>query len=122
MVSVRRLLGCSALGLVLACSPEAARTRDGGRGADPGNYDPGRPSAADPQAADTTLWPGRAPTPVERLARGEMPPPAGVTAVSRPPRQPEKPITPDVPATASEQRTFDEATSANPRRPSRAPR
>lgn len=60
-----------------ACSPEAARGRDGGPGADPGNKNLVMRPATDPAPADTTLWPGRAVTPVERLSRGEMAPPAG---------------------------------------------
>jgi hypothetical protein len=63
----------------LACSPEAARGRDGGAGADPGNKNLVMRPATDPVPADTTLWPGRAVTPVERLARGEMAPPAGAS-------------------------------------------
>jgi hypothetical protein len=47
--------------LVLACSPEARRVRDGGPGADPGNKILINAPPANPQAADTTLWPGRAP-------------------------------------------------------------
>jgi len=72
----------------------------------------------DPQAADTTLWPGRAPAPVERLARGEVPPPAGISPAAAPAKQGDTPVTPNTPASAAEQRTFDEGTSANPRRPS----
>ena len=67
------------LGLIagIACSPEANRVRDGGAGADPGNKVLVASAPADPQTRDTTLWPGRALTPVERLARGEILPPAG---------------------------------------------
>jgi hypothetical protein len=50
-----------------ACSPEARRARDGGPGADPGNKRLVERPQVDPKAADTTLWPGRAPAPVERL-------------------------------------------------------
>lgn len=70
-------------------SPEARRMRDGGPGADIGNKVEVNTPPANPQAADTTLWPGRAPAPVELLARGEMPPPAGVSPASmRPPAPP----------------------------------
>ncbi len=65
-----------------ACSPEATRRRDGGLGADPGNREWIAASPVDPRAADTTMWPGRDPAPVERLARGDEPPlpsPAGKT-------------------------------------------
>jgi len=86
----------AALGLlaVAACSPEARRTRDGGPGADPGNKVLVPRPRADPQAADTTLWPGRDPAPVERLARGLVPPP------TYPPQQ----------------RTFEHGDRADPRR------
>ena len=61
-----------------ACSsPEARRVRDGGPGADPGNKRLVERPYVDPHAADTTLWPGRAPAPVERLEAGTMPPPPG---------------------------------------------
>ena len=54
--------------LMGACSsPEARRVRDGGPGADPGNKPLVERPYVDPKAADTTLWPGRAPAPVERL-------------------------------------------------------
>jgi hypothetical protein len=56
------------------CSPEARRVRDGGPGADPGNKVLMEHTQPEPRAADTTLWPGRALTPVERFARGEAPP------------------------------------------------
>lgn len=58
----------------VACSPEATRRRDGGLGADPGNRKWIAAKPVDPRAADTTMWPGRDPAPVERLARGEEPP------------------------------------------------
>lgn len=58
----------------LACSPEATRTRDGGPGGDIGNKDVIRAANPDPQPADTTLMPGRAPTPVERFARDSSSP------------------------------------------------
>jgi hypothetical protein len=63
---------------LIACSPEATRTRNGGAGADPGNKRLIEVPAANPLTTDTTLWPGRAPAPVDRLERGEMAPPAGV--------------------------------------------
>jgi hypothetical protein len=56
--------------LVSACSPEARRTRDGGPGGDPGNKRLVEAPYVDPKAADTTSWPGRAPTPVQRLEAG----------------------------------------------------
>ena len=55
--------------LATACSPEAKRTRDGGPGADIGNKHVTQVAHPDPQPADTTLMPGRAPAPVERFAR-----------------------------------------------------
>jgi hypothetical protein len=57
----------------VACSPEAVRKRDGGPGADPQNY-PRQAvvaSPANPETADTSLWPGKATAPVDRLARGD---------------------------------------------------
>jgi hypothetical protein len=59
--------------LLIACSPEAKRTRDGGPGADVGNTPrlASVPPKADPQPADTSLWPGKAMAPVDRLARGD---------------------------------------------------
>jgi hypothetical protein len=72
------------IGTTSCASPEARRLRDGGPGADIGNTKLTDTPPADPQAADTTLWPGRAIAPVERLARGEMPPPAGVSPASVP--------------------------------------
>ena len=58
--------------LATACSPEATRVRDGGPGGDPGNRRLVQISNPDPRAADTTLWPGLAPTPLERLENGTM--------------------------------------------------
>ena len=87
-----------ALVVIAACSPEADRVRDGGAGADPGNKTVVESPPADPHTRDTTLWPGRAPAPVERLARGQMPPPTGLA-----------PIRP-------EQRTFENGTSGDARR------
>jgi len=82
MASLRaRLVAASMLvvaaGAVMgACSsPEARRVRDGGPGADPGNKRLVERPYMDPKAADTTLWPGRAPAPVERLEAGTMYPP-----------------------------------------------
>jgi len=100
---------------LLACSPEASRERDGGPGADPNNKVLVRTPRANPTAADTTLWPGRAPAPVERLGRGEVMPPAGVSPATAPAA---RPVTPDVPAAAAQQHSFDRGTAANPRRPS----
>jgi hypothetical protein len=57
-----------------ACSPEARRVRDGGPGADPGNKVLVEQAQPEPRAADTTLWPGLAATPVERFARGDTAP------------------------------------------------
>jgi hypothetical protein len=81
MAPVGRRLGVTALAiaagaLLAACSPEARRVRDGGPGGDPGNKRLIEAPVANPQAADTTLWPGRAPAPVDRLAAGTMEPPA----------------------------------------------
>ncbi|HJU72719.1 MAG TPA: hypothetical protein VJ717_03160 [Gemmatimonadaceae bacterium] len=58
----------AAIVLTIACSPEATRTRDGGPGADPGNKHLVQATNPDPQPADTTLMPGRAPAPVDRQA------------------------------------------------------
>ena len=55
--------------MTTSCSPEAKRTRDGGPGADIGNKHLTQLAHPDPQPADTTLMPGRAPAPVERFAR-----------------------------------------------------
>jgi hypothetical protein len=121
-----RLVHCGRIALLLAAiagcgSPEARRTRDGGPGADIGNKKLTDAPVGDPQPADTTLWPGRNPAPVERLARGEIPPPAGVSSSSAPAAQGQKTVTPDVPATKAERSTFDRGTSANPRGPARPP-
>ena len=51
--------------LVLACSPEARRVRDGGPGADPGNKILINAPPANPQAADT-MPPPRKPSTSER--------------------------------------------------------
>ena len=82
MASLRaRLLASMIAGaaLVGGCSPEAPRARDGGPGADPGNKRLVARPYVDPKAADTTLWPGRAPAPVERLEAGTMYPPPSPT-------------------------------------------
>jgi hypothetical protein len=73
-------------GLLAGCSPEARRVRDGGPGADPGNKMVIDAPPANPHAADTTLWPGRAPAPVERLAAGTMPEQRAFTKSARDPR------------------------------------
>ena len=89
------MMACAA-GAVRCSSPETRRVRDGGPGADIGNKTVTNTPVANPQASDTTLWPGRATAPVERLARGEILPPAGVAsakaanprASARPPAPP----------------------------------
>ncbi len=101
----------------IACSPEATRVRDGGPGADPGNKVVVESAPANPQTRDTTLWPGRAPAPVERLARGEIPPPAGLSQAG----PGGAPVTPDVAPTGAEQRTFNKGTSGDARRPQAPP-
>ena len=110
MASLRaRLVAASMLvvaaGAVMgACSsPEARRVRDGGQGADPGNKRLVEAPYVDPKAADTTLWPGRAPTPVERLEAGTMyspPPPVslGPTPAAKAPSE-------------HEQRAFEDSTN-----------
>jgi len=45
-------------------------------------------------------------------------PPAGVSPAAAPAPAVPRPVTPNVPATAAQQRTFDRGTSADPRRPS----
>jgi hypothetical protein len=69
----RALISLSIVAVLVACSPEAVRTRDGGPGADPQNYPRQAVQAppANPQPADTSLWPGKAMAPVDRLARGD---------------------------------------------------
>ena len=89
-----------------ACSPEARRVRDGGAGADPGNKVLVERRQAEPRAADTTLWPGLARTPVERFAAGDLAP-ATFPATPRE-QQP----------TGPQQRTFDSDPSVDPRQPS----
>lgn len=91
----------------MSCSPEAARVRDGGPGADPGNKDLIVREQPDPRAADTTLWPGRAHAPTDRLAKGED------LSHTFPP--------PDTPPSEAEQRTFDRSPQADPRRPTDRP-
>lgn len=89
-----------------ACSPEARRVRDGGPGADPGNKVLVEHRQPEPRAADTTLWPGLAPAPVERFAAGDLAPATFPDA----PR--------DQPPTGPQQRTFDSDPSVDPRLPS----
>jgi hypothetical protein len=110
-VRARLVMGCVIAGAALsACSPEARRARDGGRGADPGNKRVVEGPHVDPKAADTTLWPGRAPTPLERLEAGTMypPPPPVQLAPSPAAKSPSPP----------EQRAFDKS-ARDPRRPER---
>jgi hypothetical protein len=119
----RSAIVCSVPAAMLAlaaCSPEARRVRDGGEGADPGNKRVAESPRVDPGPADTTLWPGRAPTPVERLAAGQRPPPAYPAPAGAPGGTP---VTPDAAPTPAEQRSFDrgrgtDPRSADPRRPS----
>jgi hypothetical protein len=81
MASLRAKLLAASMVIVVAgaflgaCSPEARRVRDGGPGADPGNKRLVERPYVDPKAADTTLWPGGAPAPVQRLEAGTMYPP-----------------------------------------------
>ncbi|HJU67879.1 MAG TPA: hypothetical protein VJ650_06480 [Gemmatimonadaceae bacterium] len=110
MVFLRALVPIVTL---LACSPEANRVRDGGPGADPGNKVLVSATIPNPQVADTTLWPGLNRPPVDRLVRGEMPPPPGTTPFEK--RDIQKTGTP---ASQSEQSTFDRSTTADPRQPS----
>ena len=70
------------------CSPEARRVRDGGPGGDPGNKVLIQAPLANPGAADTTLWPGRAPAPVDLLAAGRMAPPPEPLPTQTGPEQP----------------------------------
>ena len=86
----------------MSCSPEATRVRDGGPGADPGNKDLIVREQPDPRAMDTTLWPGRAQAPTDRLASGEVPPPTFPK--------------PESPPTEAERRTFDRSPRADPQR------
>jgi len=102
--------------LLLSCSPESRRVRDGGAGADPNNKVLVAAPPVNPGPADTTLWPGRAPTPVERFAAGKMAPPVAVTPARVPQPGAEQPVTSRTPATRAEQRTFDRGTAADPRR------
>jgi hypothetical protein len=70
---VASMLVVAAGPVVGACSsPEAQRVRDGGPGADPGNKRLVEAPYVDPKAADTTLWPGRAPAPAQRLEAGTL--------------------------------------------------
>lgn len=95
------------LGAALGCSPEAARVRDGGAGADPGNKRLVESPPVDPRTRDTTLWPGLAPTPVERLERGETLPPASARVSGAP--------------ASEERRTFEKGTEGDARRQQSAP-
>lgn len=103
MASLIRVWGLAltASGLLAGCSPEANRVRDGGPGGDPGNKIVIAAPAVNPRAADTTLWPGRAPTPVEQLVAGTMPPPPSPLPTSAAPAK-------DAPSGA-EQRAFTES-------------
>jgi hypothetical protein len=110
MASLRaRLLavGVTVAALLSACSPEASRDRDGGPGADPGNKLLVEAPYVDPKAADTTLWPRRAPTPLERFEAGTMYSPVSLdpTPAAGPPSEPER-------------RAFKRSAS-DPRRPER---
>lgn len=116
-----RLVTGGVLVVLASCSPEARRIRDGGPGADPGNKVLVATPPVDPKAADTTLWPGKAPAPVDRLAAGERPPAAQVSAGAMPAKQGTRAVTPSTPPTSSEQGTFGKGGSANPRRPSSRP-
>jgi hypothetical protein len=100
---------------LLACSPEARRTRDGGPGADPGNKILVMRDEPDPHAADTTLWPGRAPAPVDLLAKGLAPFPTYPPATVESGRD-TVPVTPKTPPSTSQQRIYDSGRAANPRR------
>ena len=109
IVSSVRAAACG-LGMAVtlaACSPEARRVRDGGRGADPNNKRLVVHQQPDPRAADTTLWPGRAVAPTERLAAGDVLPPTVAP-----------PALPDVPGAEPQQRTFDRSRQADPRQQS----
>lgn len=106
--------------LLLACSPEARRVRDGGPGADPDNKHLVQARPVNPTAADTTLWPGKAEAPVDRFAAGRMAPPAAITAAVVPTPGPGKPGTSRTPATTGDRRSFDKGTATDPRRPSGA--
>ena len=109
-----RGLAIAALTLA-ACSPEARRVRDGGPGADVGNKVLIVRDEPDPHAADTTLWPGRAPAPVDLLAKGVAPPPTYPAAGPAAARD-TLPITPKIPPTTAQQRTYDSGRTADPRR------
>jgi hypothetical protein len=108
VVALRRgaALRLAILGAAACSSPEARRERDGGPGGDPGNKVLVEHRQPEPRAADTTLWPGRAPAPVERFARGEAEPATFPAAAPAP-----------VPAQPF-QRTFDRDSSVDPLRPS----
>src|SRR6266540_5449672 len=98
-----------------ACSPEARRVRDGGPGADPGNKILVVHDFPDPQAADTTLWPGRNPAPTDRLAKGIVPPPTYPAPGNAPRQRAATPVTPTVPRSEPQQRSYDGGRTADPR-------
>jgi hypothetical protein len=104
----RGLVLCAAGVWATACSPEAQRVRDGGPGADPQNSRLVQVRAPNPKAADTTLWPGRAPTQVERHESGTMYPPRAPVSTGAAPaaKAPSRP----------EQRAFDQS-ATDPRPP-----
>ena len=56
--------------------------------------------------------------PVERLAHGLVPPPTFPRRTTTPSRPGQTPVTPQVPPSAAQQRSFDRGQSANPERPS----
>ncbi|GAC1514576.1 MAG: hypothetical protein NVS1B4_02560 [Gemmatimonadaceae bacterium] len=129
-------LWCRPLAAVLfalgACaSPEAARGRDGGPGGDIGNKHLADGPMGKPVAADTTMWPGRASAPTDRLAAGKMPLPASALPAPPPtssavgttgaatPAGGSAQVTKPTRAVPSETNVYDKG-SANPRVP--APR
>jgi hypothetical protein len=101
--------------VLLGCSPEAHRARDGGPGADPGNKVLVVRDEPDPHAADSTLWPGRAPAAVDLPARGVVPPPT-YPATQVAPGRDTVPVTPKATPSVPRQRAFDSGGTANPRR------
>ncbi|GAC1652850.1 MAG: hypothetical protein NVS4B3_15390 [Gemmatimonadaceae bacterium] len=118
------------LAAVACASPEARRGRDGGPGADPGNKTLADVAMGKPMPDDTTLWPGKAAAPTDRLAAGTMPLPASAlpapatapaaattTAGQTPAGASAQVVRPVTPST-SDTRSFDKGKSANPRTPS----